>query len=113
MLGLLVAAASLSAAVRVLQTNSAGDNVHVIDPATNQVVGTIEDIEAPHGVTIAPDGSRIYVTDESLSTLDVVDAKTLKVFKRIRLSGRPNNVDVSKTARMFTSRLRRRRARWT
>jgi YVTN family beta-propeller protein len=47
-------------------------------------------------VTIAPDGSRIYVTDESLSTLDVVDAKTLKVFKRIPLSGRPNNVDVSK-----------------
>jgi YVTN family beta-propeller protein len=68
----------------------------VIDPATNKVVGTIEDIEVPHGVTIAPDGSRIYVTDESLKTLDVVDAKTLKVVKRIKLSGRPNNVDVSK-----------------
>jgi YVTN family beta-propeller protein len=82
-------------AVRVLQTNSAGDNVHVIDPATNQVVGTIEDIEVPHGVTIAPDGSRVYVTDESLSTLDVVDAKSLKVIKRIELSGRPNNLAVS------------------
>jgi len=96
LIGFLVAAASLGAANRVLQTNSAGDNIHVIDPATNQVVGTIEDIEVPHGVTIAPDGGRIYVTDESLSTLDVVDAKTLKVFKRIPLSGRPNNVDVSK-----------------
>lgn len=41
---------------RVVQTNSAGDNVHVIDPATNQVVGTIEDIEVPHGVAIARDG---------------------------------------------------------
>ena len=30
--------------VRVIQTNSAGDNVHVIDPATNKVVGTIEGI---------------------------------------------------------------------
>ena len=67
-----------------------------IDPATNQVVGTIEDIEVPHGVAIAPDGSRIYVTDESLSTLDVVDAKSLKVSKRIPLSGRPNNVAVAK-----------------
>ena len=95
-LGLLLAAMSLSAEVRVLQTNAAGDNIHVIDPATNQVVGTIEDIEVPHGVTIAPDGSRIYVTDESLSTLDVVDARTLKVSKRIPLSGRPNNVAVSK-----------------
>jgi YVTN family beta-propeller protein len=92
----LVTAASLSAAVRVLQTNAAGDNIHVIDPATNQVVGIIEGIEVPHGVTIAPDGGRIYVTNESLSTLDVVDAKTLKVFKRIPLSGRPNNVAVSK-----------------
>src|SRR5437016_2732757 len=97
MAGILLVTASLSAdAVRVLQTNAAGDNIHVIDPATNQVVGTIEDIEVPHGITIAPDGARIYVTDESLSTLDVVDAKTLKVTKRIPLSGRPNNVDVSK-----------------
>jgi len=86
----------LADGARVLQTNSAGDNVHVIDPVTNQVVGTIEDIEVPHGVAIAPDGRRIYVTDESLSTLDVVDAQTLKVTKRIPLSGRPNNLDVSK-----------------
>lgn len=90
------AAFALDAQVaRVLQTNSAGDNVHVIDPANNQVVGTIEGIEVPHGVTIAPDGGRIYVTDESLSTLDVVDAKSLKVTKRIKLTGRPNNVAVS------------------
>src|SRR5215469_9003541 len=80
---------------RVIQTNSAGDNLHVIDPLTNQVVGTIEDIEVPHGVAIAPDGNRIYVTDEALSTLDAVDAKSLKVIKRIPLSGRPNNLDVS------------------
>ncbi len=89
-------ASSTTSALRVVQTNSAGDNVDVIDPATNQVVGTIEGIEVPHGVTIAPDGTRIYITDESLSTLDVVDARTLKVTKRIPLSGRPNNLDVSK-----------------
>ena len=97
MLGIFAAAMLLHAdGARVLQTNSAGDNIHVIDPATNEVIGTIEDIEVPHGVAIAPDGKRIYVTDESLSTLDVVDAKTLKVTKRIPLSGRPNNVDVAK-----------------
>ena len=92
MLAFLLATASLNAAVvRVLQSNAAGDNIHVIDPATNLVVGTIEDIEVPHGVAIAPDGGRIYVTNESLSTLDVVDARTLKVFKRIPLSGRVRN----------------------
>ncbi len=85
-----------SRAVRVLQSNSAGDNIHLIDPATNRVVAMIEGIEVPHGVAIAPDGTRIYVTDEALRTLDVVDARTLKVTSRIPLSGRPNNVDVSK-----------------
>jgi YVTN family beta-propeller protein len=80
--------------VRVLQSNAAGDNIHVIDPATNEVVAVIEDVEVPHGVAVAPDGSRIYVSDEALKTLDVVDARTLKVFQRIPLSGRPNNVAV-------------------
>jgi len=88
--------ATAGGVVRVLQSNSAGDDIHVIDPATNQIVGKIEGIEVPHGLVIAPDGRRIYVTNESLRTLDVVDAKTLKVGKRIPLSGRPNNVDVSK-----------------
>jgi YVTN family beta-propeller protein len=81
---------------RVIQTNSAGDNVHVIDPVTNKVVGTIEGIEVPHGVTMAPDGSRIYITEEPTKTVDVIDGKTLKILKRVPLSGRPNNLDVTK-----------------
>jgi YVTN family beta-propeller protein len=85
--------------VRVIQTNSAGDNVHLIDPATNRVVGVIEGIEAGHGAGVAPDGSRIYVSDESESSLDVVDAKTLKVIKRIPLSGHPNNMAVGRDGR--------------
>lgn len=84
---------------RVIQTNAAGDNVHVIDPATNQVVGVIHGIEVPHGVAIAPDGSRLYVTEEPTRTLDVVDAKSLKVTKKIPLSGRPNNLAVTKDGR--------------
>jgi len=82
--------------VRIIQTNSAGDNVHVIDPATNKVVGVIEGIEVNHGVGAAPDGSRIYISDEAESTLDVIDAKTLKVMKKIKLSAHPNNMAVAK-----------------
>ena len=80
--------------VRIIQTNAAGDNAHVIDPVTNKVVGTIEGVEIVHGVT--SDATRIYLTNESLNTLDVVNAKTLKVTKRIALSGRPNNVTITK-----------------
>jgi YVTN family beta-propeller protein len=80
--------------VRIIQTNSAGDNVHVIDPVTNKVVGVIEGIEVSHGAGVAPDGSRIYVSNEAESTLDVVDAKTLKVTGHVPLSGHPNNMAV-------------------
>jgi YVTN family beta-propeller protein len=97
LVALVIAAVPLPAAApRVVQTNSAGDCVHVIDPETNRVVGVIEDIEVPHGVALARNGARIYITDEALSALDVVDSKTLKVTKRIPLSGHPNNLDVAK-----------------
>jgi YVTN family beta-propeller protein len=94
--GVVLLAWHLTAAtsVRIIQTNGAGDNAHVIDPVTNKVVGTIEGVEIVHGVT--SDGTRIYLSNESLSTLDVVDAKTLQVTKRIELSGRPNNVTITK-----------------
>jgi hypothetical protein len=50
-----------SGQVRIIQTNSAGDRVSIIDPATNKVVGEIQDIEANHGAVVAPDGKQIYV----------------------------------------------------
>src|SRR2546425_13304649 len=99
---ILLSAFSLQAAgkrVVIVQTNSAGDNVHVIDPATNKVVGVIEGIEVNHGAGVAPDGSRIYISDEAQSTLDVVDAKTLKITKRVPLSGHPNNIAVAPDGR--------------
>jgi len=85
--------------VRIIQTNSAGDNVHIIDPVTNTVVGVIEGIEVGHGAGVSPDGRRIYVSDEAESSLDVVDGKTLTVFKRIPLSGHPNNMAVGRDGR--------------
>jgi YVTN family beta-propeller protein len=83
----------------IIQTNSAGDNVHVIDPATNKVVGVISGIEVNHGAAVAPDGSRIYVSNEAESTLDVVDGKTLKVTNHVPLSGHPNNIAIGKDGR--------------
>ena len=62
------------ATVRIVQTNSAGDSVMLIDPATNRVVGEIQGIEVNHGAAVAPDGSRLYITNEAESTVDVADA---------------------------------------
>jgi YVTN family beta-propeller protein len=68
----------------------------LIDPTTDKVVGEIGGIEVGHGVAPAPDGSRIYVTNESLMTVDVVDVPSLSVIKRIPLTGPPNNIAVRK-----------------
>ncbi|MBI3491608.1 MAG: beta-propeller fold lactonase family protein [Acidobacteria bacterium] len=85
-----------AATVRIVQTNAAGDSVMLIDPATNKVVGEIGGIEVNHGAAPAPDGSRLYITNESESTVDVADLKTLKVIKKIPLTNHPNNIAVSK-----------------
>jgi len=93
-----------AATVRIVQTNSAGDSVMLIDPATNKVVGEIKDIEVNHGAAAAPDGTRLYVTNEAETTLDVADLKTLKVIKHIPLTNHPNNVAVSKDGkRVYTA----------
>ena len=80
---------------RIIQTNAAGDDVDIIDPATEKVVGKVYDIEVAHGTVGSPDGTRLYFTNESLSTVDVVDGTTLKIIRRIPLSGHPNNLAVT------------------
>lgn len=93
---LLLAVPLTATSVRIVQTNSAGDDVHVIDPATNKVVGIIHGIEVNHGAASAPDGRTLFISNEGESTLEVVDTKTLKVTKSIPLSGHPNNIAISK-----------------
>ena len=47
-------AASQSRRVVIVQTNAAGDNIQLIDPTTDKVVGEIGGIEVNHGVAAAP-----------------------------------------------------------
>ena len=85
-----------AATVRIYITNSAGDSIHVIDPATNKVVQEIKGIEGAHGVNFSPDGARVYVSNEETSSLDVFDRKSGKLIKKVPLSDRPNNIAVTK-----------------
>ena len=94
----LLPAASL-AQVRILQTNSRGDNIHLIDPATHRIVGEIKGVPINHGAAAAPDGSRFYFSSEAEQTLTVVDGKSLQITKKIPLTGRPNNISISRDGR--------------
>jgi len=88
-----------SGTVRIIQTNAAGDNAHVIDPTTNKVVEVIPGLPIAHGVTSAPDGSALYLSNEVRHTLDVVPTGTLRVSQSIPLTGRPNNVAITRDGR--------------
>ena len=97
LLALTLASLPASAAtVRIYVTNSAGDSIHVIDPATNKVVQEIKDVVGAHGIAFSPDATRVYVSNEETSTLDVFDRKSGKLIKKVALSDHPNNISVTK-----------------
>ena len=85
--------------VRIYVTNSAGDTIDVIDPATNKVVQVIQGIELPHGIALSPDGTRVYVSNEAESVLDVVDRTSGEILEKVPLSARPNNLAITKDGR--------------
>jgi YVTN family beta-propeller protein len=81
---------------RIYITNSAGDAIDVIDPATHKVVQQIKEIVGAHGIAFSPDASRVYVSNEETSTLDVFDRKSGKLIKKVALSDHPNNISVTR-----------------
>jgi len=90
---------ALAQNVRIVQTNSRSDVIHLIDPATQSVVGEIRGVPVNHGAAGAPDGSRLYFSSEAKMTLDVVDTATMQIIKEIPLSARPNNISIGPDGR--------------
>ncbi len=82
--------------VRVYVTNSAGDTIDVIDPASHTVVQEIKNVVGAHGIAFSPDAARVYVSNEETSTLDVFDRKSGTLIKKVALSDHPNNISVTK-----------------
>ena len=70
--------------------NSLGDDVTVIDPATQKVVTTIKVGKQVHGICATADGRKAFVTVESTHQLQIVDTKTSAVVDSIALPGQPN-----------------------
>jgi YVTN family beta-propeller protein len=86
-------------AVRILQSNNAGNIHHIIDPALNRVVGLIKGCPHAHNLTVHPDGLYYYCANEQDKTVDVFDTKTLQLVQQIALSERPNKIAVNKKHR--------------
>jgi len=72
--------------------NAAGDDSHVIDPHTNQVVGVINDIEIPDGVSGSPDGRYAYIGAVGDNATHVVDTGSLTVIAMVSVGQTPKRV---------------------
>lgn len=92
-------AAQTDQVARIIQTNSAGTNAHLIDPETHEVLGVIEGLPHVHGVAEHPEGLYYYFSNEMHEAIDIVDTRTLEVVDHIPLSGRPNNISMSREIR--------------
>src|SRR5215470_12719351 len=75
--------------------NSRGDDISIIDMASLKVIGDIKLGDRIHGVTVQPDGKRLFVTVESDHTLRIIDTATQQVIGTVKVSGRPNQVAVT------------------
>ena len=86
-------------AVRILQSNNAGNIHHIIDPGINRVVGIIKGCPHAHNLTVHPEGLYYYCANEQDKTVDVFDTRTLALVQQIPLSERPNKIAVNKKHR--------------
>jgi YVTN family beta-propeller protein len=85
------------AAQKLYVTNSGGDDVTVIDAASNKVVGRIEVGPHPHGIAVPADQSIILVTIEGSKPGELVwiDPRTDKVTRRMPIGPAPNQLAVT------------------
>jgi hypothetical protein len=96
--------------VRIVQTNSAGDAVSLIDPASNKVVAEIKNIEVNHGAAAAPDGSRSTSRTKPTARWTSSTARRCRSSNASRSAAIRTTCRFRRTASAPTSRSRRRPA---
>src|SRR5207302_8922389 len=72
----LSAAVGANAAPFAYIPNASGNDVSVIDTATNAIVATVGVGDRPYGAAVSPDGSRVYVANYAGQSVSVIDAAT-------------------------------------
>ncbi len=77
---------------RVYVSNSADNNVAVIDVARQKVIGEIKTGNFPHGLRISPNGREMYVACVNDNSLTVIDVTQSKAVARIAVGQAPVQV---------------------
>jgi YVTN family beta-propeller protein len=71
---------------------SHGTQVEVLDLDSGAIVGKIENTQGVHGIAIAPDLGRGFVSDGQSSTVTIFDLKTLKMIAEVPTGKKPDTI---------------------
>ena len=78
------------------QTNASGDDVHVVDVATHQVVKHLTVGPNPHGIAAPDDASVVYIAIENfrsrLGELIWVNPRSYEITHRMTIGPKPNQI---------------------
>jgi DNA-binding beta-propeller fold protein YncE len=83
---------------------SHSDRVVVVDTTSGKIVGEIPNTQGVHGIAIAPDLHRGFVSDGRTSTVTIFDLDSLRVLSEVKTTGdRPDAITFDPaSSRVFT-----------
>jgi YVTN family beta-propeller protein len=80
-------------------TNSAGNDIHIIDVSTHQVLGRLEVGPEPHGIAASAAGDQVFLTIENMSgeagELVWLDPRSDRITRRMKVGPKPNQLAVT------------------
>ena len=66
---------------------SHGMVTQVVDSKTGKLIETIQDTKGVHGIALAPDVNKAFISCGKDSTVTIVDLQTLKLITKIKVTG--------------------------
>jgi DNA-binding beta-propeller fold protein YncE len=82
---------------------SHGTQTEIVDSATDKVVGTIPDTNGVHGIAIAADLGKGFISDGRDNDVTVFDIKTMKTLSKVKTGQNPDAIIYEPvTHRVFT-----------
>lgn len=90
--GMAQAAAVSNDGSRLFIANEGAGQMEVWNLANNQSLAPVKNITGPYGLTLSPDGSKIYLSQTLSGQVTVVDATSLQVLTVVLTGGNPRAV---------------------
>jgi YVTN family beta-propeller protein len=66
---------------------SHGSDVNVVDLISDKEIATIDDTKGVHGIAIANDLNKAFITDGKDNSVTIVDLKTFKLIEKVAIEG--------------------------